>query len=264
MNYIKEIKAVLIFVGFFLLLRAFIYLLSLGQNEIYFYYSFLGYIILCIIIVIIQHIFKNEKVNKITGVIFIPLEILLAIGTVVIPLAMVFVHLLYYVIISVIIPAIIIQGLTYLGYLSFLTETTIFFIQIAISVFISVLFNHQIRQLVYLISPARIKTSKKLKPYELDKLTDYLISENNIRFLIYFLYFISLIAINITDFQGSSLTEKTSFDKAILQSFLAFIAFDRVLSLLRDLEFKPSIFLIKIVQSISNKLNDLDKNNSDS
>lgn len=264
MNYIKEIKSVSIFVGIFLVFFGFLYLLSIGETEKYFYYSLIGYIIVCLIAAIIQQIFKNKIVDKAIGIILIPAGVLLAIGTVIIPFMTVFVHLLYYFMISVVLPLIIIRGLNHFGYLYFLTETTIFFIQITVSVFISVLFNHQIRQLVYLISPARIKSSEKLKPYELDKLTDYLISEKNIRFLIYVLYFISLIAINITDFQGSSLTEKTTFDKAILQSFIAFIAFDRVLLLLKDLEFKPSAFLVKLVQSILNKFKDLDKKNNNS
>lgn len=262
MNYIKEIKAISIFVGIFFSIFVFIYLLSLGENEKYFYYSFFGYIAISIITVIFKLKFNNKVVDKISGIILIPAGILYAIGTVTIPFMFVFMHLLYYVMISVVLPIQITQGLIYFGYLSFLTETTIFFFQITTSVFISVLFNHQIRQLIYLISPARFKTSKKLKPYELDKLTDYLISENNIRFLIYFLYFLSLIAINYSDFQGDSLTGKTNFDKAILQSFIIFIAFDRVLSLLMDLEFKPSTFLKKIVQSISSKIKDLDKKNN--
>lgn len=259
MNYLKEIKALLIFIGIFLLFFAFIYLLSFGENEKYFYYVVISYMFVCVITFIIQLRFKNKIVNKITGIILFPAGLLFVIGTVIIPFMTVFLHLLLYFLISFLIPIIVIQDLNYYGYLSFLTESTIFFIQITISVFVSVLFNHQIRQFVYLISPAGIKTSKKLKPYELDKLTDYLISEKNIRFLIYSLYFISLIAINVSGFQGFSLTEKATFDKAILQSFIAFIAFDRVLSLLKELEFKPSTFLIKIVNSISNKLKDLDK-----
>ncbi|MEM7086432.1 MAG: hypothetical protein AAF489_09630, partial [Bacteroidota bacterium] len=185
-----------------------------------------------------------------------------AIGTVVIPFMTLLMHLMFYFIISVALPILIIRGLKHFELLSFLTESTLFFIQITLCVFISVLFNHQIRQIVYRISPARIRASKKLKPYELDKLTDYFISEENIRFLIYTLYFISLIAINLYDFQGFSLTENATFDKAILQSFLVYIAFDRVLSLLKELEFKPSTFLMKIAQSISNKFKDLDNNNA--
>lgn len=257
MNYIKEIKAAAVFIGIFLVIGGFIYLISLVCNEKHFYFSIIGYILICLFVVIIQQIFKNKFFDKIARITLIPAGIFSAIGTIVIPFILVFVHLLYYLMISVVFP-LIIQGLNHFGYLAFLTETTVFFSQITTTVFISVLFNHQIRQLVYLISPSRINTSEKLKPYELDKLTDYLISEKNIRFLIYVLYFVSLFAINIADFQGSSLTEKVEFDKAILQSFIAFIAFDRVLTILNDLEFKPSNFLIKIGQSISNKSKDLD------
>ncbi|WNH09940.1 hypothetical protein [Thalassobellus suaedae] len=262
MNYIKEVKAVLIFLGIFLLFFAFIYMLSFGENKTYFYYSIIGYLIVCFATVIVQQIFKNKIVNKITSIILFPAGILLTIGTFVIPFMTVFVHLFYYFILSFGLPILVIQGLKQFECLNFLTDSTIFFTQVSISVFISVLFNHQLRQLVYLISPARIKTSKKLKPYELDKLTDYLISEKNIRFFIYTLYFISLIAINIAEFQNLSLTENSIFDRAILQSFIVFIAFDRVLTLLKELEFKPSSFLIKIVQSISNKFKGFDNNNS--
>lgn len=260
MNYIKEIKAISIFVVFFFSIFVFIFLLSLGEIEKYFYYSFFGYMAISIITLILKLKFNNKTVNKVSGIILIPAGILYAIGTITIPFMTVFIHLLYYIVISVVLPIQITKGLFHFGYLSFLTETSIFFFQITASVFISVLFNHQIRQLIYLISPARIKTSKKLKPYELDKLTDYLISENNIRFLIYLFYFLSLIAINFSNFQGGTLTDKANFDKAILQSFIIFIAFDRVLSLLMDLDFKPSTFLEKIIQSISNKVKDLDNN----
>lgn len=261
MNYIKEVKALLVFVGVFLLFWALAYLLSFVENETYIlYYSLAAYILICLIALIFQQIFKNKGVSKITSIILFPAGLLLTFGTVFIPFMTIFIHLIFYFLIAFATPLIIIQGLNHFELLSFLKEPTVFFIRITLSVFISVLFNHQIRHLLYLVSPVRIKNSKKLKPFELDKLTDYLISEKNIRFLIYSLYFVSLIAINISELQGFSLTETATFDKAILQSFIAFIAFDRVLSLLKDLEFKPSTFLIRIAQSISNKLKELGNN----
>lgn len=113
-----------------------------------------------------------------------------------------------------------------------------------ISVFIAVLFNFQLRKLIYKISPARFKDSKSLKPYELDKLTDYILSENNIRFVIYGIYFLLLLVFNYIEFEEND-KYNLETNKAILQSFVTFIALDRALTLLRDLEFKPSDFLKK-------------------
>lgn len=45
---------------------------------------------------------------------------------------------------------------------------------------------------------------------------------------------------------------------AILQSFVTFIALDRALILLKQLEFKPSDLLSMIIKSVASKFKDLE------
>lgn len=61
---------------------------------------------------------------------------------------------------------------------------------------------------------------------------------------------ILLFAINYFSFKSNWLSESPTQDKAILQSFVVFIAFDRALTLLKGLEFKPSDFLKILVTSV--------------
>jgi len=259
-NYIKEIKAIFIFVILGIIILGFPTLLAYFKIEHYFYYTLISYIFLCAVLAILSSILKSKILKKITNIILFPAGIILTIGTFILPLGFLLIHLLYYVAFVILIPAIILKSLTFLDIIEINNNSTLTYIKFTFSVFIAVLFNYQIRKLIYKISPARINSSKKLKPYELDKLTDYMLSENNVRFLIYSLYVILLIVTNYTNFEENSLTVNPSNDKAILQSFVTFIAFDRALSLLKQLEFKPSDFLNKIVKSIINKFKDLEKN----
>lgn len=93
-----------------------------------------------------------------------------------------------------------------------------------------------------------------MNPYQLDKLTDYLLSENNVRFIIYCVYVVLLLKFNYEDFEQNNLSVISQNNRAILQSFVTFIAFDRALTLLKQLEFKPSNLLSKIIESFMNKV----------
>lgn len=225
------------------------------------YKIIIGYILLCVVGGIIKFFFrKNKYVCKVVEIIFIPGLIVWALTYYIIPFGTLLIHLMLYFTFSFATLFLILEIVYRIGLIQFLSPSTLLYIQITICVFVSVLFNYQIRKFIYIISPARIHTSKKLKPFELDKLTDYLISEKNIRFLIYSFYVVVLVMINFHKFQpNSSLFDSSALDNAVLQSFITFIAFDKVIALLKELEFKPSDFLLKINGSISNKLRDLNK-----
>lgn len=260
-NYIKEIKATSVFILVIAIFTGFLYILSLPNVEIWFYKIIVGYIILCVIAGIIKLIFKGNKfLGKVVEIIFTPGWIMWMLSYFLIPFGTLFMHLLLYFTFSFASLFLILELLHRLGVFGFLSSSTLLYIQITTCVFVAVLFNYQIRKIIYKVSPARINPSEKLKPFELDKLTDYLISERNVRFLIYSAYVVILAIINFYKFQpNSSLYNNSSLDDAVLQSFITFIAFDKVLALLKELEFKPSDFLVKITSSIKNKLNDLHK-----
>lgn len=258
-NYLKEIKAIFIFVVIGITIFGFPYLLVSFEIENYFYSFLLVYIILCVFFAILSSIVKNKILKKITSIILLPARIILTLISFIIPFGFLIIHLFYYVGLVVLIPDAILKLITVFDVYQINQIPTLTYIKFTSSVFIAVLFNYQLRKLIYKISPARIKSSKKLKPYELDKLTDYMLSENNVRFLIYSLYVILLIITNYTNFEEKYLSINISNDKAILQSFVTFIAFDRALTLLKQLEFKPSDFLNKIIKSITNKFKDLEQ-----
>lgn len=258
-NYLKEIKAIFIFVIIGIIILGFPYLLSYYKIENYFYSSLLIYITICGLLAIFSILVKSKILKRITSIILFPAGIILTLGTFILPIGFLLIHLFYYVAFVVLIPSIIIKSLTSFDIYQINQIPTLTYLKFTSAVFIAVLFNYQIRKLIYKISPARINSSKKLKPYELDKLTDYMLSENNVRFLIYSIYVILLIITNYINFEENSLSINNSNDKAILQSFVTFIAFDRALSLLKQLEFKPSDFLNKIIKSIENKFKDLEK-----
>lgn len=260
-NYIKEIKAILVFTTIGIIIFGFFTLLTYFKFENYFYYCLIGYIIFISILSISSSIIKSSFLRKINQFSLVPAGILYIILTILLPLGFLLIHLLYYVSIVLIIPSIIIKLLELIKLPLLLNNETLTYIKFTSSVFIAVLFNFQIRRLIYIFSPARLKSSEKIKPYELDKITDYLISENNVRFCIYSIYAFLLITMNINNLENDFISESFNSDKAILQSFVTFIAFDRALTLLKQLEFKPSDLLDKIIKSIINKLKHIDSIN---
>ncbi|MCJ8154078.1 hypothetical protein MKJ01_09940 [Chryseobacterium sp. SSA4.19] len=259
-NYIKEIKAISVFIAVGLLLYSFVFILGYYDIQNYFYFSILAYILVAGIFAIASNSIKSQLLHKIINIILIPLFIILSVGTIFIPFGFLFLHVIYYVGLSLLIPFGIVEIFDYFKIVVIANEDTKLYIKFTATVFIAVILNYQLRKLIYKISIARINNSQKLKPYELDKLTDYLLSENNIRFLIYSLYVVLLFVINFYNFEDNSLTKSILNDKVILQSFVSFIAFERAVTLLKQVEFKPSDFLHKIGKSILNKYNDLDKN----
>ncbi|EKF54636.1 hypothetical protein I215_11214 [Galbibacter marinus] len=263
MNYFKEIRSTLILVGIFFIGYKLILLVSFEKEFFHSYGGYIfGYIIVCIIAIIIQIQFKKKMIQKITNVVLFPLGVISAFAVVIFPFLMVFLFICLYFIITAVTPLFLLNYLNNNGYLEFATDLTILYGVVTIPVFFAVFFNYQIRNLFYFFTT--IVNDSRYGPYEIRELTDYFISERNVRFLIYFLYFLAVIVINVLEYQESFLIGIAAYDNIILQSFITFIAFDKVLSLLKDLEFKPSDFLRKIICSISKKLEDMNNYNKPS
>ncbi len=263
-NYIKEIKAFIIITVFFLLTLLILFLPQIVSPFIslkIFLISFFSYILLIILSYQLAKITKNNIILKINKILFFPIYFFFTFFTFVIPIGMMIIHIFLYFGTSFLIPTIIVLVANLFLDNNTLTQETSIYLRITLSAFIMVIFNYQIRNFVHTISPARFKTSKKLKPYKLDKMSEYLLSEDNIRFIVYSVYVIFLILINLTYFQiGTGFFQEHG--KAILQSFVTFIAFDRAINILKNLKFKPSDFLKMIIKSIRNKIEDLENKNS--
>lgn len=259
-NYLKEIKALIILLILVALFSTLAFLFDLIIKSKITIIVLSVYFILFLFLSISTNFIKNKVYLKVVNIFSFPMSIIFASLIFIIPIGTIIMHTMLYVIV-VAFPIIVFKGLIYFKIIENLTPELVLYIEITLAVFLSVLLNYQIRKFIYLISPARIHSSEKLKSFGLDKLTDYLLSENNIRFMIYSLYVIILIVMNVFKFQEKSLLINSTSDQAILQSFITFIAFDRALALLKQLEFKPSDMVSKIIASMKNKLNDFDKKN---
>lgn len=213
------------------------------------------YFIISVSLLIIRSFIKNKLFEKVVTIISFPFGLIYSIYIVLVPFWTLFIHLIYYFAISILTPYLLFKILNYFHLIDFIKRPTEIYLEITLTVFTSVLLNRVIRDVIYRITPDRSRTSEKMKPYELDKLTDYFLSRDNIRFFIYSFYVVALLTTNYFNFQGLSFNSTAEIDKSILQSFVTFIAFDRVLTLLRTLEFSPAKLLTKVYQSISNKIN---------
>lgn len=249
----KEMKSLAIIISIIVVLFLFISLFNSKTFQNIFLFPLVVYISMTVLFHFLGSILKSRHFDKFTTILSFPIGIIYAILTALIPLIGLLLHTMLYFVISFLIPEIIYLTLNSFHLIDSVTTQTIVYLKITLTVFISVLLNPLLRDIIYRISPMRLKTSEKHKPYEFDKLSDYFLSTDNIRFFVYGLYVIALLTTNFYYFQGDSITNSIDIDKSILQSFVAFIAFDRTFVLMKQLNLKPSILLTKINQSISIK-----------
>jgi len=254
----KEIKSTVIIALIVGIIFATISFLDNKTFQKIFFASLFVYIATTILLHIIGSYLKNKYFDKFASIISFPFGIMYAVLLVLIPFMALIIHVIFYFGIAFLIPELLYKGLNYFHLIDFITKPTTVYLKITLTVFISVILNPLLRDIVYRVSPIRLKSSQKLKPYELDKLTDYFLSTDNVKFFVYGFYVVALLTTNYFNFQGESFSSNIETDKSVLQSFVTFIAFDRTFALMKLLDFKPSGLLTKIYQSISNKL-DTDK-----
>lgn len=183
-----------------------------------------------------------------------PLSIFYAVILLSFPFLTLLANWMLYFLLAYTLPYFLIGGLNRLHWIDFIRPQTITYFSITLTVFISVLLNQPLQFFVNLLTTQRHKNSKKLRPLELDKLTNYTLSINNVRFIVYSFYVIALIIINYATLQGYSMSANAEKDRILIQSFVTFIAFDRAFALMKQLDFRPSELLDKIVSSLKRKL----------
>lgn len=255
-NFFKEIKATIIIIA---AISVIIFFSKIEMDLHILMYSLAIYLIILTILYIFSTQYKIKYLDKVIYVIVIPISIIVVIITILIPFWIILIHTIFYFAIAYSIPTLIYKGLTYLNFLDFLTEPTAQYLTITIFVILSVLLNSTLRKIINLISPARVVSSEKMKPYELDKLTDYVLSMNNVRFLIYSGYIVVLLISNYNYFQSINEDINLDYDNVVLQSFATFLAFDTAFIYIKNVDFKPSILQSKINKSILNKITNSDK-----
>jgi len=114
--------------------------------------------------------------------------------------------------------------------------------------------------LIEFITPARYNSSKKLKPYNIKEISEDILSIDNVKLIIYVLNFIFIIFINIIKFQNFKIYNNINFiENPLLQSFVTFIAFERIISLSKSIKIKPATLNYKILKGIKDKIEELKK-----
>jgi len=218
----------------------------------YLYLIIAGYFILCFLLYQIKRKFKNKVFDFIVNIVYLPILFLYGFMIVAIPLLSAQLYLFFFFALSFLIPMLI-YIFDELFFLTELRTGTWCFIILSIGTITATLFQKQISFITFKVLPFTARKSEKINRVKLTQLCEYIVSKKNIKFTIYFLFFIALITFNIFGFQKTSLYGNPNIDKAILQSFVTFIAFEKMASYLKETEFKPSNLLSLIKSSVFNE-----------
>ncbi|MCD9575603.1 hypothetical protein [Flavobacterium soyae] len=200
------------------------------------------YIIICIIIFQINKRFQSRILNIIAQIIYLPITILALFTAIAIPVLSIQISLYLYLALSFLIPMIAYRLDQYYQITVINLETWIYLV-LTVGVIFAFLLHNQIKFVVDKTVVYFHNGSKRIQHFKLIELNDYIISLSNIKFIIFFLYLIYLIIVNVMTLQNTSFYENPNIDKAVLQSFVTFVAFDRVLSTIKLTEFRPSKLL---------------------
>lgn len=222
----------------------------------------LGYILLCAILFIVGKRTKHKVLLQIHRLLVLPFTLFIGFLSVAMPYFVLQIHLFVYLFFSSIIPILFYRLDRITGLLDLKITTHIYLI-VTFSVITATLMNKQIRHLTYRFSPMKLYSTHISKRFEFNRLTDYFLSEHTIKFVIYFSYFIYLLIFNLFTFQEHSMYSSPLMDRAVLQSFITFLALERLISNLKDLDFKPSEMLKLLLTSIrgddKSEVKDMDK-----
>ncbi|GHC66600.1 hypothetical protein [Ulvibacter litoralis] len=228
------------------------YLTDYASNIENLYWIIGTYIVVCIIFYQINRKFKNKAFDFIVQAILFPFTLLYGFVTVAIPILSTQIYLFAYLGLSFSIPMILYR-IDESQLITGLKEETWIYLIITSGVIIATLLHKQVTFLTFKLIPFLARKSEKMKRFKLVELCEYIVSKNNIKLVIYSLFFIALIIFNFLGLQQSSYYENPNIDKAILQSFVTFIAFERILANLKLTEFKPSELLKSLKLSIFNE-----------
>lgn len=221
----------LAFLGFLLYFLDFI--ADKGNIDLFWFYILLAYIVCSGFVFYISFESKNKIITSICNIILAPIYFVFLIFMIIYPLVLILLHYILAMLIGLAIPSLIIYLLRYFEVITITPELKLYF-TLTTAVFLVVLFNKYFKKLTNY-------TLKKLgkKVYIENSLFDKIVNNNNEKFAIYTLYLGLLIFVNIFKLQEKAFLINTNFDTAVLQSLVTFIAFDKVHSSYKQLNFNP-------------------------
>lgn len=255
MNIKKESKSTLLLLIIIVISLVIIFFFSMGLERLNnsknydWIFCFLSYVLLLIICGWLHKKYPNNIIKYLNAVVSFPLLIVLVLFQFTIPIIGLILNITFFGIFTVALPLLIIKLNEYFNYLNITYETNLF-ITLTFSTSIAVTFCKQILNLLYQIGPVRTKDSEKMKIFNLEELTEYVLNRENIRFIIYSSFFVYLLVFSFQILQNTSVFEIEEKDRAVYQSFLCFLAFDRLLLNSNRFILLPSELLNRIFNSI--------------
>lgn len=246
MNKKKEIKAGIILLGILLLSIIIIYLFSMSMEKIG--KVLIGYLILFISVSILSSRLSNKFIKVMNLIISFPFAIIYVILKFSMPVSSTILHGFIYFVIVIFLPLVFMKINSHFEFLPLSKENYIF-ITLTFSSIVSIVFYKYIIEFVFKFSPIGLNDPQKAEKLKLKELIEYLITPQNIRFLIYSLYFVYLCIFSFKYFERKSFFETELIDAAIMQAFLAFLAFDSLRMNSKEIKILPTILLKKILES---------------
>lgn len=187
----------------------------------------------------------NKKTNKIIKVLIYlfcsPLAVIYVVLKFSYPFISICMNFIFYIVVAFI-PTLIIGYLDKLNIIDISYEKLMFLMLTTVSI-ILVALNKYLLKFVLRYSPVFTKNEGRKDTLELIKLTEYIFNPNNIRFVIYLLYFIFLFLFSLAHLDEKFIFENKLLDNAILQAFLVFLAYDSIRINSKNIKLLPSIIL---------------------
>lgn len=215
--------------------------------------SWIIYLIALILLAVISSAlykkFPNQIFKIISGALNFPIALVFALFVIAFPTMIIVGVLMFFIILCISAPIIFLRLNNFFEWVE-LMDTTKVFLVLVFGISIAVAFHKQVLFLTKRIVPLRLKTSRKMKTAKVEELIDYLLSKTIIRFLIYSGFFIYLALYSFFLLQNNSILENSDLDKAVFQSFVTFLAFDRILLNTKEIPLAATELLDKILTVI--------------
>lgn len=259
----KEIKSaiyLILLLGFSLTVFTFV---SVGfENSSKYWKVIIGYVLLIILFSLLNKFFKKKYFEYPLLFLYLPLGILVLLVYSALPMMMMTFFGILFLTMCFVIPTsfiLINQNFHFIE----LTKSMEIYINFSFSTCFALLFHKTITKIVFYFVILNENMNRIFEKYELKKAISYINESKNIQFLIYTIYFIYMVIFSIEICSHDGKFSLNLYDKAIAQSFVTFLAFDRLLVNAPKIEFLPSQLFSFIWSSIGKALKGKEEENSE-
>jgi hypothetical protein len=210
---------------------------------------FVGYIGFVLLLVIVKEKLQCKAIDLLIRIVFFPLSVVGAILSVLTPSITIFFYLILMIVFSAFVPAMVLTLLDVTGVYHCSENQKIYLLVNFISIGVLLFYKQFIRIFSYVeLGHASSSTSEDKKA--LREFVIYVITESNVRFLIYSVFFLFLITFSWDALSMNPITNSDNTDYAILQAFLTFLALDRVLLYSKNVTFRATDALNKMLDTV--------------